>query len=269
LSDPAERIARFRALHAGPEAFILGNAWSIGSARRLAAMGYAAIGTSSAALAEELGLEDGQVGRDRVLAHAAELAAATDLPVSADLEEGFGPHPHDCAETIRGAIATGLAGGSIEDFTGDPARPIHDFGTAVARVAAAAAVVRESGTGFVLTARAENFAWGRNDLTDTIARLRAFEEAGADVLFAPNLPDLDAVRAVCTAVRRPVNVLMGLGSPGWRLAALQAAGVRRASLGPALARTAEEAWTAAARAALKAGSFAYGRAVAERFANAG
>lgn len=268
VKDQAARIARFRALHAGPEAFLLGNAWSMGSARQMEAMGYAAIGTSSAALAAGLGLEDLQVGRERALAHAAELAAATPLPLSADLEDGFGPRPEDCAETIRRAVAAGLAGGSIEDCTGNPADPIHGFEAAVARVAAAAAAVRESGTGFVLTARVENFAWGRHDLADTIARLRAFEAAGAEVLFAPNLPDLGAIRAVCAAVTRPVNVLMGPGAPPWTLAELQAAGVRRVSLGHALARMAEDASTAAARAAIAEGHFRYRHAVAEAFAEA-
>ncbi|MFT8246842.1 isocitrate lyase/PEP mutase family protein [Roseomonas sp. BN140053] len=264
--EQERRAARFRQLHEGPGILILGNAWSIGSAKRLEGMGYAAIGTSSAALATELGLEDNGVGRDGVLAHARALTAATELPVAADLEDGFGPQPEDCAETIRLAIEAGLAGGSIEDFTGDAAHPIHDFKAAVARVAAAAAAARASGTGFVLTARAENFAWKRHDLADTIARLQAFEAAGADVLFAPNLPDLQAVQAVCAAVTRPVNILMGPASPDWSLAELQAAGVRRVSLGHALARTAEDAWAAAARAVLDTGRFAYRRAVVEFFA---
>ncbi|MFC7738476.1 isocitrate lyase/phosphoenolpyruvate mutase family protein [Roseomonas sp. GCM10028921] len=259
------RAARFRQLHEGPGILLLGNAWSIGSARRLEGMGYAALGTSSEALAAELGLEDNGVGRDRVLAHARTLAAATELPVSADLEDGFGPRPEDCGETIRLAIEAGLAGGSVEDFTGDAAHPIHGFEVAVARVAAAAAAARASGTRFVLTARAENFAWKRHDLADTIARLQAFEAAGADVLFAPNLPDLQAVQAVCAAVTRPVNILMGPASPNWSLAELQAVGVRRVSLGDALARTAVEAWTAAARAVLDTGRFAYRRAVVDPF----
>ena len=190
------RAARFRQLHEGAGILILGKAWSIGSARRLEGMGYAALGTSSAALAAGLGLEDNGVGRDRVLAHARTLAAATELPVSADLEDGFGPRPEDCAETIRLAI----------------------------------------------------------------------EAAAADVLFAPNLPDLQAVQPICAAVTRPVNILMGPASPDWSLAELQAAGVRRVSLGHALARTAEDAWTAAARAVLGTGRFAYRRAVVERFA---
>ncbi|WP_240782568.1 isocitrate lyase/phosphoenolpyruvate mutase family protein [Roseococcus sp. SYP-B2431] len=255
---------RFRDLHEGAGPFVLANAWSVGSAMRLQAMGFAAIGTSSAALAAEYGLPDNQAGRDRVLSHAAALAAATSLPVSADLEDGFGPRPEDCAETIRMAISAGLAGGSIEDFTGDEMRPIHDFDLAVARVAAAAAAAKASGTGFVLTARAENHAWGREDLGDTIARLRAFEAVGADVLFAPNLPRMDAVRAVCAAVKRPVNVLMGPTSPDWSLEELRAAGVRRVSLGHALAKVAEEAWTAAAAAVLRDGRFRYRSAAVER-----
>ncbi|MXP65016.1 isocitrate lyase/phosphoenolpyruvate mutase family protein [Roseomonas sp. M0104] len=261
---PGASAARSRDLHQRTGPLILANAWSIGSARKLEAMGFAAIGSSSAALAAGYGLPANQVERERVPCHAAALAAATPRPAPADLEDGFNTRPGDRAEPIRLAVAAGLAGGSMDDVTGDEARPIHDFGIAAARVAAAAGAAKSSGTGFVLTARAENFARGRPELDDTVVRLRASEAAGANVLFAPNLPTPQAVRAVCAAVSRLVNVLMGPLCPDWTLEELRAEGVRRVSRGHALAKVADDAWTAAARGVLEEGRFRYRRAVVER-----
>lgn len=257
--DQAAKFAAFRALHARKRGFVIPNPWDAGSARLLASLGFEALATTSAGYAFSRGKPDSStiLGRDGILANAAEIVAATDLPVSADLEDGFGPDPQTCAETVRLAVGIGLVGGSIEDATGDPAAPIHDFGQAVARVQAAAEAVR--GLPFLLTARAENFLWGRPDLDDTIARLRAFAEAGADVLYAPGLPDLAAIRAVCAAVDRPVNVVMGLSGPVWSVAELADAGVRRISVGGSFARAALGGLMRAAREVREQGTFTYAR----------
>lgn len=232
--NQSEKAARFRALHAAPGAFILPNPWDAGSARILAAQGFAALATTSAGLAFTLGQRDGTATRAETLANAAAIVAATTLPVSADLENGFGHAPEDCAATLRDAAATGLVGGSIEDASGDPARPIYDLAHAVERIAAAAEAVR--GLPFILTARAENFLHGRPDLDDTIRRLQAFSAAGAEVLYAPGLTRLEDIRTLCAAVDRPVNVVMGLVGHPLTVAELAAAGVKRISLGGSLAR---------------------------------
>jgi len=250
-----EKSAHFRALHEGPRAFVIANAWDAGSARILAGHGFAALATSSRACANALGRLDGHVTRDEALAHARAIVEATDLPVSADLEKGFGDAPEDAAETIRRAIEIGLAGGSIEDSSGDKAKPIFDIGHAAERVAAAVEAAR--GPGFVLTARAENFIAGRADLDDTIRRLQAFEKAGADVLFAPGLPDLAAVRAVCSSVSRPVNFMVGIRGKSFTVAELEECGVRRISLAASLYRAAMGALIAAAREIRDAGTFGY------------
>lgn len=257
--DQAARFAAFKALHARAGAFVIPNPWDAGSARLLASLGFEALATTSAGYAFSRGKPDSSavLGRDGILANAAEIVAATDLPVSADLEDGFGPDPQTCAETVRMACAVGLVGGSIEDATGDPAAPIHEFGQAVARVRAAAEAAH--GLPFLLTARAENFLWGRPDLDDTIARLRAFAEAGADVLYAPGLPDLAAIRRVCAAVDRPVNVVMGLTGPVWSVAELAEAGVRRISVGGSFARAALGGLMRAAREVREQGTFTYAR----------
>ncbi|HEX9858643.1 MAG TPA: isocitrate lyase/phosphoenolpyruvate mutase family protein, partial [Paracoccaceae bacterium] len=202
--DQREKFARFQALHAAPGAFVIANPWDAGTARLLTAAGFSALATTSAGYAFALGRRDSAAAltRSGVLANAAEIVAATPRPVSADLEDGFGPAPEDCAQTIREAIACGLVGGSIEDATGDPAAPIYPFDLAVERVRAAVEAAR--GQPFLLTARAENHLWGCDDLNDTIARLQAFAEVGADVLFAPGLRDLAAIREVCRSVDRPV-----------------------------------------------------------------
>jgi 2-methylisocitrate lyase-like PEP mutase family enzyme len=235
---PAERAARFAALH-GSGCFALPNAWDAGSARVLAASGALAIATTSAGIAWHLGRRDYAVTLAESLDNARVLIAATDLPVSADLEDGFGPAPEDCAATVRAAAAAGLAGCTIEDTTRDAATPIHAFDHAVARIRAAAAAARALPHPFVLTARAENFLFGRPDLDDTIRRLVAFAEAGADCLYAPALPDMDAIRAAVAAVApKPVNVLAGPRSGLVPMAELAAAGVRRVSAGGLIARAA-------------------------------
>ncbi len=254
---PAEitaRAERFAALHRPGQPLVLPNPWDIGTARILAALGFEALATTSAGFAFSLGRRDGAVGRDEAIAHAAAIVGATDLPVSADLENGFGPRPEDAAETIRAAGAVGLAGASIEDASGDPAKPIYDRGLAVERVAAAVEAARGLGRPFMLTARAENFLHGRPDLDDTLARLTAFEAAGADVLYAPGLSAIADIRRVCGAVRRPVNVL---GGGALTVAELAAAGAARVSLGGALARAALGGFLRAARELKETGSFEF------------
>ncbi|WP_372006483.1 isocitrate lyase/phosphoenolpyruvate mutase family protein [Tistrella mobilis] len=252
----------FRRLHEAPGAFILPNPWDAGTARILAGMGFPALATTSAGMAFSAGQPEGVAGREQVLAHCRSIVTATPLPVSADLEKGFGDDPAHAAETVRAAAEAGLAGCSLEDHTGDRSRPIYDHGLAVERIAAAAEAARGLDRDFVLTARAENFMWGRPDLDDTIRRLQAFEAAGADVLYAPGLPDLDAVRMVCTAVTRPVNVVIGVAGMAATADDLAAAGVKRISLGSTLARLAFGAFVEAAREMRRAGSFSFaGRAM--------
>jgi 2-methylisocitrate lyase-like PEP mutase family enzyme len=223
----------------------------------LTSLGFDALATTSAGYAFSQGKLDSltDLGRDEILDNAAEIIAATNLPVSADLGNGFGAAPETCAETVVLACGVGLVGGSIEDATGDPAFPIFELPQAVERVRAAAEATRD--LPFLLTARAENFLWGRPDLDDTIERLRAFAAAGADVLYAPGLPDLDAIRAVCAAVDKPVNVVMGLREPHFSVAELSEAGVRRISVGGSFARAALGALMRAAQEVRDAGTFNY------------
>lgn len=270
-ADQQERGTTFRALHG--KTFVIPNPWDAGSARLLAGLGFPALATTSAGLAFSLGRPDGanQLSRDEVLRNAADIVAATPLPVSADLESGFGDTPAEVAATITAAAGAGLVGGSVEDATGEPAAPIRPLAEAVARVAAAAEAARALPFAFTLTARAENFLYGRPDLPDTIARLRAFQDAGADVLYAPALPDLAAVRAVCAAVSRPVNVLAG---PRLSVPELAGAGVARISLGSALHRASYGALVRAAREVAGDGTFtfaadAYGYAEANTFMSTG
>jgi 2-methylisocitrate lyase-like PEP mutase family enzyme len=253
----AEKAARFRKLHEGPGAFIIANAWDAGSARVLAALGFTALATSSGACAGTLGRRDGRVTREEALAHARAIVGATDLPVSADLEKGFGDAPEDAASTIRLAAAAGLVGGSIEDASGKPEQPIYDFALAVEWVAAAAEAARSAPLPFTLTARTENFLRGRPDLDDTIQRLQAFEKAGADVLFAPGLPDLNAVQAVCAALSKPFNFMVGIAGKSFSVAELEAAGVRRISLATSLYRAAMTGLIAAAKEVREKGTFGY------------
>nr|WP_246715114.1 isocitrate lyase/phosphoenolpyruvate mutase family protein [Rhizobium sp. BK196] len=244
-------------MHQRDEAFVIPNPWDAGSARILTGLGFEALATTSAGYAFSKGKRDSfaSLTRGEILDNAAEIVGATDLPVSADLEDGFGAAPEICAETIRLASAAGLVGGSIEDATGDPARPIYDLSQAVERVQAAAEAART--LPFLLTARAENFLWERPDLDDTIRRLQAFSAAGADVLYAPGLPDIEAIRTVCAAVDKPVNVVMGLKGPRYRVTELSAAGVRRVSVGGSFARAALGALLRAAEEVKSSGTFTY------------
>lgn len=251
-----EKGERFLALHQGP-AFVVGNAWDGGSARLLASQGFAALATSSSAAAATYGRKDGELSRDEVLRHAGLIVRASDRPVSADLESGFGKRPEDVAQTIRLASEIGLVGGSIEDATGDPAEPIFSLERAVERVAAAVGAARALSVPFVLTARSENFFRGRPDLKDTIRRLQAFEQAGADVLFAPALPDLASVRAVCAAVTKPVNFMVGIKGKSFSVSELSEAGVRRISFASALYRVALAGARAAASEIMESGTFGF------------
>lgn len=252
-----QKYQTFRALHAGPRPFVIPNPWDAGSARILAALGFPALATTSAGFAFSIGRRDSFAGLDRdlLLENARTIVAATDLPVSADLEDGFGTAPETCAETIRQAALIGLVGGSIEDATGDASAPILDPALAAERIAAAAEAA--TGRDFLLTARAENYLWGRADLADTLKRLQAFSAAGADVLYAPGLPDLETIRVVCAETDRPVNVVMGLSGPTWSVAELAAAGVRRISVGGSFARAALGALIRAAEEVRDRGTFTY------------
>ena len=254
---PHEKAAAFRALHAASDPFVIANAWDAGSAKVLTALGFPALATSSGAHAGVLGRRDGQVNRDEALVHAKAIVEATTLPVSADLEKGFGDTSRDAAETIRMAAEIGLVGGSIEDATGDPARPLMDIGLATERIAAAAQAARAAGFPFVLTARTENFLRGNPDLDDTIRRLQAFETAGADVLMAPGVPDLESVRAICTSVGKPVNFMAGIPGKSFTVAELAAVGVKRISLATSLHRAAMTALLAAAKEVKEHGTFQY------------
>ncbi len=233
-----EKAARFRALHDGPGTFIIPNPWDVGSARILAGLGFQALATSSAASAATLGKRDRGLTRDEALAHARSIVDATDLPVSADLEQGFGDAPEIVAETVRLAAGTGLVGCTIEDSTGNPEKPLYDFHLAVERIAAASWAARALAFSFILTARAHNFLYASPSLDDTISRLQAYEKAGADVLFAPGLPDLASVRTVCAAVSKPVNFMAGIRGKSFSVAEIAAAGVKRISLATSLYRAA-------------------------------
>lgn len=235
MSTQAEKAEKFRTLHSREGAFIIPNPWDAGSARLLAALGFEALATTSAGFAHSLGRLDGSVTLQEKIAHCRALCAATDLPVSADLENCFAHEPKKAAETIVLAAEAGVVGGSIEDFSGDAAKPIYDFTLAVERVHAAVEAARSLPFPFTLTARAENLLHGRNDLDDTIRRLQAFEAAGAEVLYAPALKTLEEVRLLTSAVHRPVNVLAP-PLTGITLAQLAQAGAKRVSIGGALAR---------------------------------
>lgn len=255
-----EKGNAFRALHRAPRAFIIANAWDAGSARILAGLGYSAIGTSSWASANVYGKRDHAITREQALAHARAIAGATDLPVSADLESGFGATPEEVAETYRQAGAAGLVGATIEDAAPpghDMDGPLFDIGEATERVAAAVEATRTLGFPFLLTARAEGLLYGNDDLDDAIRRLRAYQEAGADVLMAPGLPDLDSVKAVCAALAKPFNFTVGIPGRSFTVAQLEAAGVRRISLAFSLYRAAMDGLVVAAREAKDRGTFGF------------
>jgi 2-methylisocitrate lyase-like PEP mutase family enzyme len=253
----AAKFETFQRLHQRDGVFVIPNPWDAGSARILTALGFEALATTSAGYAFSAGLQDSPavLKREAVLANARAIVAATHLPVSADLQNGFGSEPGVCAETIRLAANVGLAGGSMEDSSGDLTAPIYDFEHAVERVAAASEAARTCG--FVLTARAENYLWARPDLEDTIRRLQAFSSVGADVLFAPGLRSIEDIRTVCAAVGKPVNVVMGLQGASYSVDELGAAGVKRISVGGSFARAALGALLRAAKEVKDRGTFTY------------
>ncbi|MGE0210214.1 MAG: isocitrate lyase/phosphoenolpyruvate mutase family protein [Parvibaculaceae bacterium] len=254
-----DRPMTFRDLHERPGTFVIPNPWDVGSARILAALGFEALATTSAGLAFSLGVAEGGVAREETLQHCRAIVSATPLPVSADLEKGFGDAPEAVAATVRAAAATGLSGCSIEDHTGRRDDPIFAFDLAVERIAAAAEAARSLPRDFVLTARCENLLWGRPGLDDVLKRLEAYERAGADVLYAPGLKDLDAIRTVCRAVSRPVNVVMGLPGATFTVGELAEAGVKRISIGSALARLAYGVFVNAAREMRSEGTFRFSK----------
>lgn len=255
MSEQAEQARTFLELHRPGEPLLLANVWDRGSAKLLAAGGFRALATTSSGFAASLGQLDGSVTREQAVTHAAEIAGASELPVSADLENCFADDPRGVAETIAMALDAGLAGCSIEDYTGDDGAPIYALAPAAERVAAAAEVAHAGPVHLVLTARAENFLHGRADLDDTIARLQAYESAGADVLFAPGLTELDDIRLVVESVGRPVNVLARPGVPS--VAELASAGVARVSVGGSFAFVAYGAAVDAARELLERGTYGY------------
>jgi len=251
-----ERATQFRALHASGT-FVIANCWDGGSARILASLGFPALATSSGASAGTLGRLDGNVTIEESMAQSKIICGATKLPVSADLEKGFGDAPADTAKAIRLAAHTGLVGGSIEDATGRKEAPLFDIGFATERVAAAVEAARALPFPFTLTARAENYLRGNPNLDDTIKRLQAYERAGADVLFAPALPDLHAVRTVCAALTKPVNFMVGIPGRSFSVRELSEAGVRRISLATSLYRAAMTGLADAAREIRTSGTFGY------------
>jgi 2-methylisocitrate lyase-like PEP mutase family enzyme len=255
VSTQTERAERFRVLHEGPTPLLLPNPWDVGSAKLLASLGFEALATSSSGFAAALGRLDGQVSREEALVHAAALVRATGLPVSADLENGFADDPAEVAETVRLAVDAGLAGCSIEDCTRDGTSPVYDRALAAERIAAAAEAATASPVRLVLTARAENYLHGRPDLADTIARLQAYQEAGADVLYAPGLTSLADIRSLVSSVDRPVNVLALAAAPA--VPELAAAGVRRISLGGGLTWAAYAAVTDAVMEWRERGSYGF------------
>lgn len=261
MKTPLEKAAAFRALHERPGAFVIPNPWDAGTARLLASLGFEALATTSLGLANSLGRVDGTngVSRAQVIENCRVIAAATDLPVNADLENGYAHEPRAAAEIIRLAAAAGISGGSIEDATGEAEKPIYDFDHAVERVQAAVEVARALPVPFMLTARAENLLHGRLDLDDTIRRLQAFERAGADVLYAPGVRDLATIRTVVSAVSRPVNVVMSAADPDLTVAQLAGVGVKRISVGGALSRLALAAFMKGAREMADRGGFTWMR----------
>jgi 2-methylisocitrate lyase-like PEP mutase family enzyme len=252
-----EKAKAFRALHERDRAFIIPNPWDVGTARLLAHLGFEALATTSAGYAFSAGQRDNTITRDEMMSHLSAIASATDLPVSADLENGFGHTPEIAAETIQLAATAGVVGGSIEDATGRADHPIYEREHAVERVRAAAEAARSLSFTFTLTGRAENYLHGRPDLRDTIRRLQAYQEAGADVLYAPGLTTKDDIAAVISSVDRPVNVVMGLQGVQLSLAELSAIGVKRVSVGSALSRAALGAFLRAAREMQEHGTFAF------------
>jgi len=261
MRKQAEKAAAFRALHQRPGAFIIPNPWDAGTARLLASLGFEALATTSLGLANALGRPDGTnaVSLDEVIQNVRAIAEATNLPVNADLENGYADEPELAAEAVRRAVEAGVVGASIEDFTGDAQRGVYDFQHAVERVHAAAEAAHSLPVPVMLTARAENLLRGCNDLDDTIRRLQAFEKAGADVLYAPGLRDLSTIRAVVRSVGKPINVVMSMADPSITAQQLADAGVKRISVGGALSRLALGAFIEGAREMAEKGSFTWVR----------
>ncbi|HEV7999231.1 MAG TPA: isocitrate lyase/phosphoenolpyruvate mutase family protein [Planctomycetaceae bacterium] len=257
MPTQTEKAAAFRQLHERPGLFVMPNPWDIGTARILERIGFQALATTSAGFAFSQGRRDYNMGREAVLEHCRILVAATSLPLNADLENGFGDDPSAAAETIRLAIETGLAGGSIEDSTGRPENPIYELPLAVERVHAAAEAARQSGSAFVFTARCENYLHQRPDLADTIRRLQAYQDAGADVLYAPGLKSADDIATVVRSVDRPLNILMGMPGINLNAGQLSSMGVKRISTGGSLARAALGAFVRAAREMHDSGTFQF------------
>jgi 2-methylisocitrate lyase-like PEP mutase family enzyme len=257
MRTQAEKATIFQTLHQRESAFIIPNPYDVGTARLLAHLGFEALATTSAGFAFSVGRRDYTLTREQVLQHVEEIVNATELPVSADLEGGFGDKPEIVAETMRQAAVTGLAGGSIEDSTGHSSDPIYEFGMATERVQAAAEALSELPFPFMLTARCENYLVGRTDIKDTIARLQAYQEAGANVLYAPGLRTKDDIAALVSSVDRPVNVLMGVQGVAITLDELSALGVKRVSVGSGLSRAALGEFIRAAREMLDQGTFSF------------
>ena len=253
----SEKAHRFRALHEQPGTFVLPNPWDVGSARVLAGLGFEALATSSAASAAAMGRRDGELSREQALAHAGMIVDATELPVSADLEKGFGDRPEVVAETVRLVAEAGVVGCTIEDTTGNPKAPLFDTVLAEERIAAATEAAHALPFPFMLTARAHNLLYPNASLHDTIARLQAFERVGADVLFAPGLGDVAAVQAVCDAVSKPVNFMVGIKGKSFPVGELAAAGVKRISLATSLYRAAMTGLLNAARQVMDEGRFSF------------
>jgi 2-methylisocitrate lyase-like PEP mutase family enzyme len=256
MTSQLEKAERFRAMHGRPGAFVIPNPWDAGTALILARLGFESLATTSAGLAFALGLRDGALTRDMAIANVKAITDATALPVSADLENCYAHDPAEAAETLVLAASAGAVGGSIEDASGDPGHPIYDFSLAVERVAAAVEAVRRLPIPFTLTARAENFLHGRDDLDDTLRRLEAYAKAGADVLYAPALPGIEAIRTVCTAVKKPVNVLAGTRQTH-SVAELAEAGAKRISIGSGLSRAALGAFIKGATELKEAGTVGF------------
>lgn len=257
-----EKGRRFRALHEGPDILVIPNPWDVGSARLLAGLGFKALATSSAASAGVLGLKDGALTREQALSHARSIVHATNLPVSADLEKGFGEGPERVGETVRMAAEAGLVGCTIEDSTGNPKQPLYKFSLAVERIAAAAEAARALPFPFMLTARAHNFLYPNPSMDDTLRRLQAYEKAGADVLFAPGLPDIASVKTVCSAISKPFNFMVGIKGKSFPLKELAEAGVRRVSLATSLYRAAMSGLLAAVHEVQESGTFGFVERVA-------
>ena len=260
-ASQADKAAAFAALHKAPGVFVIPNPWDPGSARLLAGLGFKALTTTSAGYARSIGFPDYNAGRENVMAHIRAMAPVIDVPLAADLEDGFGPKPEDCAETIRQGAAAGLVGGSIEDFTGDRANPIYSIAEAADRIRAAAGAARNLPFKFMLCARAENYLNGRPDLADTIARLRAYQEAGADVLFAPGLNTSEEVREVCRSIDRPLNIVRGPRKEQLTVEQVGALGVKRISTGGMMHAVAMSAMIGAAKEMLGPGTFEFSKAM--------